>query len=129
MGSALEALTGGVEAGSTSPAFHAPDAPKYTYFEFGAMDEFEGAKPLVKCLIGDGSEGNWIQTTGGFGHWDIVARPYLPSLTVWRGPTESYSHKIPFMLDGWTNEHSEIVEQGCRNIEKLAGVLSKPGSD
>lgn len=96
------------------------------YFEFypaNAERKWNGQHLYLRVLFGSGD----IKTTGGGGGWEDVHRPYAPSLTVWRGPKEAYTHKIPVLLDVYSEGFSGAlgsspVDTQKREVEKLAGV-------
>lgn len=86
----------------------------YSFFEF--YPDEPSPRWNIRCRFGEGQ----IQTTGGMGVWETVKRPYLPPLTVWRGPAEPYTHKIPAILDGWSDSNG--VAQAVGEIESMAGL-------
>ena len=105
-------------------------ATDLAYFEFypaNSRREWNGQHFFLRVLFGDGE----LKTSGGGGGWEEKHRPYLPPLTVWKGPTESYTHKIPVMLDAygkWDDTQkggptSSVIQRQKWEIEKLAGVL------
>lgn len=64
--------------------------------------------------------------TGGYGGWDIVARPRRQSLTAWKGH-EPYQMDLPILLDGFVTTSS--VEARCTALERMARppqVLDEP---
>jgi hypothetical protein len=92
----------------------------YTKLEFGPVETDKQISP-VRCMYGPGE----VETKGGGGVWEVVKRPYLPPLTVWKGPTEAYSHKIPLMLDAYGHGAGESAEQlkgQYAAIEAMAGM-------
>lgn len=64
--------------------------------------------------------------TGGYGGWEIVARPKRQSLTTWRGH-DPYQMTLPILIDGFATNSS--VEARCTAIERMARpprVLDEP---
>lgn len=92
--------------------------PDLTFFEFYTAEIAGQDRLNIRCRFGDGQ----IETKGGGGVWEEVVRPYLQPLTVWRGPKEAYSHKIPLLLDGWTDEND--IRPAIAEINEMAGVLN-----
>lgn len=96
------------------------------YFEFYPANperKWNGKHFYLRVLYGGGQ----LKTTGGGGGWEDVRRPYAPPLTAWKGPKESYTHKIPIVLDAYTQElsgtiGSSPIDTQKWEIEKLAGV-------
>src|SRR5271166_543814 len=80
----------------------------HTYIEFGPIN-VDKTVPAVFCRYGGGGTGasEWVETKGGGGSVEPVKRPYLPTLTVWRGPAEPYTHKIPLLLDAFGEQENE----------------------
>jgi hypothetical protein len=94
----------------------AGDSP-FSFFEFApALSTSHLNK--VRVRYGPGQ----IETKGGGGVWETVKRPYREPLTVWRGASEAYQHKIPAVIDGFIDE--EECGPTKRTIELMAGVLN-----
>jgi hypothetical protein len=55
--------------------------------------------------------------TGGYGGWQMVARPRRQALTAWMGH-EPFSMDLPLLLDGFVNNFS--VEARCSALERMA---------
>jgi hypothetical protein len=95
----------------------------YTLVEFGPINAAIHIPP-VRCLYG----GTPIETKGGGGVWEVQKRPYLPPLTVWKGPAEAYTHKISLVLDalGDGRNHGLVSPEGLSvqyaAIEAMAGM-------
>jgi hypothetical protein len=103
--------------------------PDFSFFEFYTSEVWAGERLNIRCRYGGDPDttsggttasGGFIQTKGGGGVWETVKRPYLPPLTVWRGPTDAYQHTIPALLDGWHDGND--VEQAVEEIEKMCGL-------
>lgn len=77
-----------------------------------------GPRLNIRARFGEGE----VKQKGGGGVWEEVKRPYLPPLTVWRGPSESFQYEIPILFDGFSNEHS--VTKAKRELDLMAGVLN-----
>ena len=92
-----------------------------SFVEFGTVDH----STAVICHYGEGK----IETKGGGGTWEEVKRPYLPPLTVWCGPSEAYSHKIPLMLDAFSGiqDEQQYLKSQVEAIEFMAGMYMNPG--
>jgi hypothetical protein len=60
----------------------------------------------VLALLGEGSP----RLTGGFGGWDVVARPQQVGMTVWTG-VEPLSFELPILLDGFAARRSQEPDQ------------------
>lgn len=56
----------------------------------------------VYALLGEGSP----HYTGGFGGWEITARPRQKGMTIWQG-TEPLALELPLMLDGFATQSSQ----------------------
>jgi hypothetical protein len=92
----------------------------YTLIEFGPINAAIHIPP-VRCLYG----GTPIETKGGGGVWEVQKRPYLPPLTVWKGPAEAYTHKISLMLNAFgdgARETPEQLEAQYAAVEAMAGM-------
>lgn len=64
--------------------------------------------------------------SGGYGGWDIVARPRRQALTHWKGH-DPFQMELPILLDGFVNNSS--VEARCTALERMARpprVLDEP---
>lgn len=94
----------------------AGDSP-FSFFEFAPALATSGLN-RVRVRYGPGQ----ITTKGGGGIFEAIKRPYLQPLTVWRGPAEPYSHKIPAIIDGFIDEKD--VASTVREIELMAGVFN-----
>jgi LysM repeat protein len=57
------------------------------------------------------------QQQGGYGTWEVVARPKQIGLTRWAG-REPLRMKLPLMFDGWRERIS--IEQQITNLTKMA---------
>jgi hypothetical protein len=76
-------------------------------------------KDYLKVRFGSGK----IEPKGGGAGWEDVARPLRRPLTVWRGAKESYSLKIPSVIDKITDgAHGKSIEEEVRTLEVLAGI-------
>lgn len=91
---------------------------QYAYFELYPSDA--GLSNLyIRELYGEGK----VQQKGGDGAWEAVARPFLPSLTIWKGPKEPLSLVIPMMFEGWTiGAEGSSVEPAITKLEQMAGI-------
>jgi hypothetical protein len=69
-----------------------------------------------------GGASGFIETKGGGGYWEEITRPYLQPLTVWRGAKEAYQHKIPLLLDGWSDDN--YIRPAIAEVNEMAGVLN-----
>lgn len=96
--------------------FEATDSP-FSFFEFGPYLATSGLHK-VRARYGPGE----IATKGGGGGWETVKRPYRSPLTVWRGPPEAYSHKIPAVIDGFLSDTD--VASTVQEIELMAGIFN-----
>lgn len=87
-------------------------------YEIAETNDTAGHGRALVLKYGSGS----ITTTGGIGTWEEVKRPYLPPLTVWRGPAESYKHKIPSMLDTFGIGQEADLDDQRALLEEFAGL-------
>ena len=89
----------------------------FAFFEFRSSSA-HSEQLKVRCRYGGGT----IETKGGTGVYKVVARPYLPALTVWEGPKEPLTHTIPFVLDGY--EHDVDQHPAVQQIMKMGGWVN-----
>lgn len=88
-----------------------PDNKYYVTF-----DPDSKTPPVVVLLAG-------APTTviGGYGGWDVVARPKRMGLTIWRGK-EPLRMTIPILFDGWAEGKGQEIA-----ISHLSGMALVPG--
>lgn len=89
----------------------------FSFFEFAPALATSGLNK-VRVRYGPGQ----IETKGGGGTWETIKRPYLPPLTVWRGSSDPYSHKIPAVIDGFIDEND--CGPTVRTIELMSGAFN-----
>lgn len=68
--------------------------------------------------------GDGPTVTGGFGGWEIIARPRRTAITQWRG-REPIQMELPLVIDGYTAERgsdrvTNSVEMTISRLERMA---------
>lgn len=81
----------------------------------------------VKVMLGDGP----VQATGGFGGWDIVARPRRTALTVWTG-YEPLQLTVPIVFNAYGPDNLTLNEdqhnpQGIEAKVRALGLMAGRG--